>query len=141
MDASTAWWIAAGVMLALEMVSGTFYLLMLALGMAAAALTAYAGWSLSGQMGMAAVVGLAAVLVWHNVRRRQQGGASARAERSVNLDIGEELQIEAWSPEGQASVRYRGAQWTAVLRPGQPAQPGRHRVVELQGNRLVVEKL
>ena len=144
MDLSTVWWIGAGILLALEMTTGTFYLLMLALGMAAAALAAHGGWGLSAQISVAAVVGSVAVAVWHVVRTRQrkaQGLTTARAERSVNLDIGEELQIEAWSPEGQASVRYRGAQWTAVLRSGQPAQPGRHRVVELMGNRLVVERV
>lgn len=144
MDASTAWWIGAGILLALEMTTGTFYLVMLALGMAAAALAAHGGWGLSAQISVAAVVGLVAVAVWHRVRiqqRQAQGLSTARAERSVNLDIGEELQIEAWSPEGQASVRYRGAQWTAVLRAGQAATPGRHRVVELSGNRLVVERV
>ena len=144
MDASTAWWIGAGLLLALEMTTGTFYLVMLALGMVAAALAAHGGWGLTAQISVAAVVGLVAVALWHGVRlrqRRAQGLSTARAERSVNLDIGEELQIEAWSAEGQASVRYRGAQWTAVLRPGQPAEPGRHRVVELMGNRLVVERV
>ncbi len=141
MDASTVWWMGAGVLLALEMSSGTFYLLMLALGLAAAALAAHAGWSLNTQIAVAAVVGLLSVLLWHFWRGRRWVARSARAERSVNLDIGEELQIDAWSPEGQANVRYRGAQWTAVLRPGQTIAPGRHRVVELSGNRLVVEKV
>lgn len=141
MDVSTAWWIGAGILLALEMTTGTIYLLMLALGMAAAALSAHAGWSLSGQITVASVVGLVAVLGWHLLRLRQRGARPARAERSVNLDIGEELQIDAWSPGGQTSVRYRGAQWTAVLRAGQLAEPGRYRVVELSGNRLIVEKI
>ena len=99
MDASTAWWIGAGLLLALEMTTGTFYLVMLALGMVAAALAAHGGWGLSAQISVAAVVGLVAVALWHGVRLRQrqaQGLTTARAERSVNLDIGEELQIEAW---------------------------------------------
>lgn len=144
MESSTAWWIGAGVLLALEMTTGTFYLLMLSLGAVAAALAAQSGWGLSGQITVAALVALVAVIGWHLWRGRQrqaQGASSARAERSVHLDIGEELQIDAWSPEGQASVRYRGAQWTAVLQAGQPAAPGRHRVVELTGNRLVVERI
>jgi len=37
-------------------------------------------------------------------------------------------------------VKYRGAQWTAVLRPGESPQTGAHRVTELVGNRLIVEK-
>ncbi len=141
MDNATAWWIGAGMLLAIEMVTGTFYLLMLALGMAAAALLAHAGGSLNAQIVLAAVVGLVAVGVWHWLRARRRGAASARAERSVVLDIGEELEIETWSEDGLASVRYRGAAWTAMLQPGQPRSPGRHRVVALSGNRLVVEKI
>jgi len=141
MEWSTAWWIGAGALLALEMTTGTFYLLMLALGMAAAALAAHAGWSLSIQISLGAVVGLVAVLAWHLLRKRQIREHPARADRSVNLDIGEELQIDAWSAQGQASVRYRGAQWTAVLRGEQPPAAGLHRVVELSGNRLIVEKI
>jgi membrane protein implicated in regulation of membrane protease activity len=140
MEMSTVWWMGAGVLLALEMTTGTFYLLMLALGMTAAAMAAHGGWSLSQQITLAAIVGLVAVLGWHLVRKRQTRALPARADRSVNLDIGEVLQIDEWSEQGQASVRYRGAQWTAVLRTGQPVLPGLHRVVELSGNRLIVEK-
>ena len=138
---ATLWWLVAGGVVALELVTGTFYLLMLALGLCAGAIAAHAGASLSVQLIVAAGVGVSAVVAWHLYKRKTGAGISARTLRSVNLDIGEELQIEAWSAEGQASVRYRGAQWTAVLRPGQPAEPGRHRVVELMGNRLVVERV
>ena len=41
--ASTVWWVVAGVLVAVELATGTFYLLMLALGAAAAALAAHAG--------------------------------------------------------------------------------------------------
>jgi len=37
-------------------------------------------------------------------------------------------------------VRYRGAQWTVVPRAGHPPATGEHRVVEVIGSRLVVEK-
>ena len=38
--AATGWWIAAGMLVAIELLTGTFYLLMLALGCVAAALAA-----------------------------------------------------------------------------------------------------
>lgn len=132
---STVWWIAAGTLLALEMLSGTFYLLMLALGLAAAALSAHAGWVLSLQITTAAVVGLMAVLLWH-LRRRMSPPPQAQDN---NLDIGGEVQVDAWQADGQARVHYRGAAWTAVLQPGLPAAPGRYRVTALDGSRLVVE--
>ena len=43
MAESTIWWLLAGSAVAVELVTGTFYLLMLAFGLAAAALAAHAG--------------------------------------------------------------------------------------------------
>jgi len=42
-EASTGWWVLAGLMVLAELLSGTFYLLMMAVGAAAAALAAHAG--------------------------------------------------------------------------------------------------
>ncbi|MBE0589658.1 MAG: NfeD family protein, partial [Hydrogenophaga sp.] len=50
------------------------------------------------------------------------------------------IQIEEWLPDGSATVKYRGAQWTVIQRPGNPPIPGAYRVAELVGNRLLVEK-
>jgi membrane protein implicated in regulation of membrane protease activity len=136
---STLWWIAAGLMVALEMVTTTFYLLMLALGALAGALAAHGGLAPAGQMVAGALVALAAVLACYHIRKRKPGDPSARADRSVNLDIGETIQIEHWNADGSATVRYRGAPWTAVLRSSHPPASGPHRVVELTGNRLIVE--
>ena len=54
---STLWWLLAGSAIALELFTGTFYLLMLALGAAAAALTAHLGFGGAAQMVAAAIVG------------------------------------------------------------------------------------
>lgn len=140
MSESTVWWLLAGVLVALELSTGTFYLLMLAVGMVAGALAAHAGLAVTGQLVGSAVVGLALVVGWYLVKRRRPGDPSARAERSVNLDVGETLQIQQWQDDRTASVRYRGAQWTVLLREGLLPEPGLYRVTELQGNRLVVDK-
>ena len=136
---STWWWIATGALVALELVSGTFYLLMLAIGGVAGALAAHAGASLATQIAVAALVGCVAVVACYLVRRRRPGDLSPRAERSVNLDVGETVQIDGWNADGTAHVRYRGAQWTVVHRPGIEPRPGPHRVAELVGSRLLVD--
>jgi len=136
---STLWWIAAGLLVAVELATGTFYLLMLAIGAVAGALAAHLGFGLSGQMLIAAIVGSAVVLALYLVKRPKPGAPSARTDRSVNLDIGETVQIDAWNPDGTAQVRYRGAQWTARRRGDAPARAGAHRVVELEGIHLLVE--
>lgn len=141
MSDATVWWLLTGALVAVELFVGSFYLLMLAIGSAAAALAAHAGLGLVAQYTVAAVVGSAAVVLWYRIKRRRPEDPSVRSLRSVNLDVGETIQVDAWNADGTASVKYRGAQWTAVLAPHQSAQIGLHRVSELQGNRLVLEKL
>jgi len=141
MEESTIWWLMAGVTVAVELMTGTFYLLMLACGMAAGALAAHLGAPTALQIVTAALVGGAAVVAWHFIRRKRPGDASARADRSVILDIGETVQIEGWNADGTATVKYRGATWTAIHRPGVTPSTGTHRVAELVGNRLLVDPL
>lgn len=138
---STLWWVITGVLVAVELATGTFYLLMLAIGAVAGALVAHAGMGTDAQMAVAAVVGGVAVAGCYLVRRRRPGDPSPRSDRSVNLDVGEIVQIDQWNADGTTSIRYRGAQWTAVYRGTASPHPGRHRVVELEGSRLLVEPL
>jgi AhpD family alkylhydroperoxidase len=71
---------------------------------------------------------------------RQGAEPQAQANPNVNLDIGGLVQVSAWQSDGRALVHYRGAQWSALLRPGALPEPGEHRVVEMLGSRLVLEK-
>ena len=141
LDHATLWWLMAGVTVAIELLSGTFYLLMLAIGMAAGAVAAHIGLGLTVQILVCAVVGASTVLIAYFKRRARPGEPSGRAERSVNLDVGETVYIDAWQPDGTAQVKYRGAQWTAIHRPGVTPAAGAHRVAELVGNRLLVDPL
>ncbi len=139
MEESTIWWLVAGAAVAVELLTGTFYLLMLAVGLAAAALAAHAGAGMVMQMLTAAIIGGGAVVAWHWLKRSRPGDPSARADRSVNLDVGELVMIDIWNPDGTASIKYRGATWTAVHRAGVIPSTGMHRVAELVGSRLLVD--
>ncbi|MFZ2988125.1 NfeD family protein [Ideonella sp.] len=141
MDGSNAnlWWAAAGVVVALELASGTFYLLMLAMGLVAGALASYAGLGLSGQISVAALLGGGATALWHWRRYRQPQSAPARENRDVNLDIGERIQVTAWGADGATQVAYRGSVWTAKLAAGEPARPGLHQVCAVESNWLVLQ--
>ena len=141
LDASTLWWLMAGVAVVAELLTGTFYLLMLAVGLAAGALAAHAGLGNTAQILVSALVGAGTVLGAYVRRRSRPGEPSARADRSVNLDVGETVFIDAWQPDGTAVVKYRGASWTAIHRPGITPATGPHRVAELVGNRLLVDPL
>jgi len=137
---STTWWLLAGAAVAVELLTGTFYLLMLGIGMAAGALAAHAGAGQSTQLVIAAVVGGGTVATWHVVRRRRFS-TPAGESTNMNLDAGEQIQVDAWTADNTASVRYRGSLWTAVPAGGTPQGPGLHRVRKVDGTRLVVEKV
>ena len=142
MAESTIWWLLAGGAVALELMTGTFYLLMLAVGLAAAALAAHFGLALTAQMLVAAVVGGGAVVLWHWMRSKEPKPAEAQANTDVQMDIGETVHVTHWNTDGTASVKYRGAHWAVVLAATDAyPQPGLFRVKELNGNRLVVHKL
>ncbi|RZJ57064.1 MAG: NfeD family protein [Acidovorax sp.] len=139
MEESTIWWLAAGALVVAELLTGTFYLLMVAVGLAAAALGAHLGLSFALQIVAAAVVGGGAVVASYHLKKRRPGDPSARADRSVNMDVGETVLIDSWNIDGTTTVKYRGAQWTAIHRPGITPSTGMHRVAELVGNRLLVD--
>ena len=140
MAESSIWWIIAGTAVAFELVLGTFYLLMLAIGAASAAVAAHLGASLNIQMVVAATVGGAAVVVWYLRKKNHRSEPLAQANPNVNMDIGELVLVPAWNPDGTAQVHYRGAQWTVFHRPGITPSPGAHRVAEMVGSRFLVDK-
>lgn len=142
MSESTIWWLLAGVAVGVELVTGTFYLLMIAVGLMAGAIAAHLGLPLVGQIVVAAVVGGGAVAAWHWHRSKSPTPLPANANRDVNLDIGEPVQVAQWNADGTATVKFRGANWTAVAaNPGEPGSPGNFRIKEMLGNRLVIERL
>lgn len=139
MAQSTIWWTLAGLVVIAELMTGTFYLLMISLGLAAAALAAHASASTSAQIVIAGLVGGGATLAWHFYKAKQPGAGPVQANRDVNQDIGATVQVDAWNADGSATVKYRGAQWAVVAAPGAAQTAGSYRVKEVSGSKLVVE--
>lgn len=134
------WWLLAGAAIAVELVTGTFYLLMLAAGLVAGALAATLGMALTGQMLLAAAIGGGAVAAWRWRRSLHPAPMPASSNRDVHLDIGDMVHVARWNADGTASVHFRGALWTAVAaNPAQAFSPGNFRIKEMRGNRLVIE--
>jgi membrane protein implicated in regulation of membrane protease activity len=139
-SAVTLWWIAAGALVALELVSGTFYLLMLALGCVAGALAAHAGASGTVQVVAAALLGGGATVAWHLKRSRQPTSAPSDTNRDVQQDVGRTLQVPAWGADGSARVSYRGAAWSVRFAGDGAPAPGEHVIVAVDGNLLRVQR-
>jgi len=133
------WWIVGGLLVAGELATGTFYLLMLAIGCAVGALAAHAQVGFVGQAIVAAVVGAVAVLTWHR-RRPRPVAPIAPANPDINLDIGERVQVDAWNADGTARVGYRGAAWNVRwVGEGAPG-PGAHVIDEVRHNELALRR-
>ena len=137
-NAPTLWWIAAGLLVALELATGTFYLLMLAAGCAAGALAAHVGMGSSAQVITAALLGGGATVAWHLKRQREPVAEPSESNKDVNLDIGQQVTVAAWAEDGTARVHYRGASWSVRLVPGKPAAPGLHVIQAVHGNEFRV---
>lgn len=139
LSAATVWWVLAGIAVAVELSSGTFYLLMLALGLAAGALASYLGFGVPSQIVIAGIVGGGATGLLHWRRARGVPVAPAAQNRDVNLDIGERVYVQEWAANRTARVQYRGSPWEARLAPGAPPVAGEHLVSAVEGNWLVLE--
>lgn len=138
----TLWWLITGAVVALELVTGSFFLLMIAIGMAAGAIAAHLGASLVQQLLSAALVGAAATAMWYQWRRLRPRTLKAAYNPDVNLDVGQHVQVDVWEPSGLATVKYRGAEWKAVLhnpQGDQVALPGRYRIVAVYGSQLQLQ--
>lgn len=137
MESYLAWIIAGFVLVIIELVTGTFYLVVIGVGAFAGAAVAWAGGGYFAQaVGACAValVGTWFVRRWHRVHQKQ--GA-----RDNLLDLGQPVVLEAWvdAATGLARVRYRGASWDARLADGLRPEPGATLYINGQdGNMLLV---
>ena len=143
MSIETLWFALAGVLLASEMLTGTFYLLMLGAGALAGALCARLGAPVSLQIVIASLIGLSACFaVWQLRGRRQTHASQDNSNPLGQLDVGETVMVTQWNDDGACEVKHRGAMWAAVLsRADAPRQAGPHRIVAVEGVRLVLESV
>ena len=107
MDNYIYWFSIAVVLLMVEMVSGTFYMLMLSLAFGAGGIAAYAGLNNQYQLGLAALVGIAGIVILRRIKSKPQD--------IQDLDIGQSVTVVTWHDDGTARVRYRGTEWDAEL--------------------------
>jgi len=143
MGESTLWWIVAGFFVSLELLTGSFYLLMLALGAGAAAVAAMSGASQSHQLILAAVVGGGAVYLWH--RRLLQRGMLGVEDYTTtglgSLDVGEQVSVSPCGSNGPHQLHYRGSEWKARDHGAHVPKAGLHRIRAIESNYLVLEKV
>ncbi len=137
-NASTWWWLGAAALVAIELATGTFYLLMLAIGAGAAALAAHGGLGTTGQLVVGALVGSGAVALWHVYRGRPRANTGRNPD--IHLDVGSTVQVTHWQADGTARVHYRGADWDARYAGSAVPTAGAHVIRAVQGNLLLLDR-
>ena len=141
MTDSSIWWLLTGAAVAVELMTGTFYLLMFAVGLTAAAIAAHLGASVTSQLVIAALIGGGAVVAWHFLRGKKMVGKKAEFNSDVNMDIGQTVHVDTWQADGTATIKYRGANWTAQLQEGSSSGAGAYSVEQVIGSRLILKKV
>jgi len=140
MNESTIWWLVAGSLVGIELMTGTFYLLMLAMGASAGAVAAHAQLSLTTQLITGSVVGGLAVILWR-IYSLQKLKLHPEQVTAQHLDVGETVEVHEWLSNGTAQVKHRGANWTAICAPGISQDLGVYLIQDIQGNTLVLHKV
>ncbi len=140
MAESTIWWVLAGAVIAVELITGTFYLLMLSMGLIVAGLAAMMGVSVELQLVIASLVSGGSVMIWRCYKLKTKSTKNTGTKTDVNLDIGATVQVDEWRPDGTSTVFYRGANWTALPIAGAMPSVGTHHIVKVEGSRLIIEK-
>jgi membrane protein implicated in regulation of membrane protease activity len=133
-------WVIAGFVLVIaELLTGTFYLLVLGIAAFAGGAVAWIGGNGIAQVGIAgmvALIGAWLVHMWHDRQPKDTPGASNF------LDRGQAVVMESWANEEARLVRvkYRGTTWDArVAAATQPLAPGATLYIEGQeGGMLLV---
>jgi membrane protein implicated in regulation of membrane protease activity len=127
------WWLLAAILVGVELMTGTFYLLAVGIAFALGGVTALLGASLPVQLlvgGVFAVVGTIGAHQW----RKLHAGPAAQP----GLDVGQEVQVLAWHDNGTARVNYRGTQWDAELSAPQAPRAQTMYIVATRGSTLVI---
>lgn len=137
MDFPLAWLIAGFALIIVELVTGTFYLLVLGIAALVGAGVGYAGGGFVWQAVGAAIIAVAGVVWVHRYRR------TISPKRMRGLDFGQSAFFDSWvnRDTGQARVKYRDALWDAQVAGDVSGQPGEILyITSVDGNTLKVSK-
>jgi membrane protein implicated in regulation of membrane protease activity len=137
MEPWLVWGVLGLVLVIAELLSGTFYLLMLGVAAFGAAASAGLGLAFAAQSIVFSVVSVLGCYAVHAYR------AKNKAQQMAPIDAGMPATFESWVDAGArlARVRYRGASWEARVEGAEPIEPGATvYVLATDGNTLKVAK-
>lgn len=111
MSEDLLWAILGLALIIVELLTGTFYLLVLGIAAFGAALSAWIGQGFPVQVIVGSVIAVGGCFGVHVYRSKNA------TEQMESLDAGQPASFENWIDEGarRARVRYRGASWEALV--------------------------
>ena len=111
MEEDLAWAIIGLTLVIVELLSGTFYLLVLGVAAFGAALAAWLGQGFPVQAIVGTLIAAVGCFGVHLYR------AKNTTQQMPSVDAGQPASFEAWTDQAarRARVRYRGASWDAVV--------------------------
>lgn len=133
------WVLAALALFGIEMLLGTFYLLVLSIGCLAGALLAFTGVQAAWQFTACAVFAIVGGFVIHRMKQ-QSSRDDKQAQQLQNLDVGQTVSVTKWLPDGSAQVQYRGSVWLAKAAPNVELKPGIFTIEKIDGSCLILHQ-
>ena len=137
MENYLAWVLIGFCLVIVELLSGTFYLLVLGIAAFGAAAVAFFDLSFPIQAITAAVVAAAGSWLVHLYRVKNS------QQKMQSMDYAQPVKFEAWVDQGAgiARVQYRGTTWEAKVEGDTQVEPGSSLyIVTADGNTLTVTK-
>ncbi len=138
MDNYVGWFVIGFGLVIAELLTGTFYLLVIAVAFGAAGIAALLGAPMVAQLATAAAFSLGGTLWLRSSRFGRRLHDRATSDHVQNMDVGQTLRVEQWNPNRTARASYRGATWDVELLPGEEPVGGEFVIREIHANRLIV---
>jgi membrane protein implicated in regulation of membrane protease activity len=138
MDDYVVWFVIGFGLVVAELLTGTFYLLVIAVAFGAAGVVALLGASVVVQLATAAAFSLGGTLWLRQSRFGRRLRDRATSDRVQNMDVGQTLRVDQWAPNRTARANYRGATGDVELAPGEEPASGDFVIREINANRLIV---
>jgi membrane protein implicated in regulation of membrane protease activity len=133
MSAYWMWWTAAAALVAAELLTGTFYLLVIGIAVACGGIAAWLDWSTPYQWLTAAVLGVIGVAALERWKRGR-----GRSPDHPPLDFGQMVRVQNWGPDRTARVTYRGSTWDAELATPETPQAETMYITGTRGSVLIL---
>lgn len=127
------WWVLAAVLIGVELMIGTFYLLAVGFAFIAGGVVAWLGAALPVQLVVGGVLSVVGVILAHQWRLRR-----ALPPPQPSLDLGQAVRVQTWREDGSARVDYRGTQWDAEMADANGVRAETMFIVGTRGSTLLI---